>query len=189
MRYYNHKINFPVIDLGDYILREQTVEDAQDFFNYYSDPIVNKYIVSDIPADLEEARREISYWINVFNCNDGIYFGIARKDNNQLIGSAGLSGINHRHNRIELSYDLAKEYWNLGIMSKALKEVVKYGFEAMDINRIEAFSLQENIASRKVLTKCGFNLEGELKQHRRHNGIYMDIGIFSLVKEDYLQLK
>ncbi len=115
MEYYNRKHKFPVIDLGDYILREQTSDDAEDFFHYYADPIVNKYIVSDIPSDIEEARREINYWIEVFNNNDGIYFGIARKDTNQLIGSVGLSSINYRHNRIEASYDLAKEYWDKGI--------------------------------------------------------------------------
>ncbi len=185
MTYYNRKNNFPIIDLGDYILREQTVEDAEDFFNYYADPEVNKYIVSDIPSNLEEAKREIGYWIEVFNSNDGIYFGIARKDNNQLIGSVGLSSVNYRHNRIEASYDLAKEYWNKGIMTKALREVIKYGFEKMNINRIEAYSLKENTGSRKVLTKCGFVLEGELKQHRRHNGVYKDIGVFSIVSEDY----
>ena len=186
MQYYNRKNNFPTIDLGDYILREQTSEDAADFFHYYADPIVNKYIVSDIPVSLEEARSEINYWIQVYNNNDGIYFGIARKDTNQLIGSAGLSSYNHRHNRIEASYDLAKEYWGKGIMTLALKAIVKYGFEVMNVNRIEAFSLKENIGSRKVLLKSGFNLEGELKQHRKHNGVYTDIGIFSIVKDDYV---
>ena len=181
------KNNFPVIDLGDYILREKTLEDAQDFHNYYTDPTVNKYIVSDIPRTLEESRDEVRYWMNVYYHNDGIYFAIARKDNNQLIGSIGITGINRIHNRAEVSYDLAKEYWNKGIMTKALNALVKYGFEVMKINRLEAFALKENIASRVLLEKCNFNFEGELKEHRRHNGVYKDIGIFSFVYLDYLK--
>ena len=178
----------PVIDLGDYILRAKTLEDTEDFFNYYSDPEVNKYIVSDIPSNLQEARQEISYWMNVYKNGDGIYFAIARKDNNRLIGSIGLSSFNRFHNRIEASYDLAKEYWNKGITTKALKEVIRYGFDNMGINRIEAFAMRANKASRAVLEKCGFNLEGELKQHRRHRGVYVDMGIFSIVYEDYKKL-
>lgn len=180
---------FPQFDLGEVILREQTVGDAEDFFNYFTDPEVNEHIVSFIPRTVEEAKTEMQYWINVHKYNDGIYFGIARKDNNQLIGSVGISGINKSHNRIEASYDLAKEYWNRGIMTKALKALVKYSFESMGLNRIEAYAMPENLASRAILKKCGFVLEGELRQHRYHHGQYRDIGIFSIVYSDYIQLK
>lgn len=180
---------FPIIDLGDYILREQTADDANDFFNYYTNPEVNKYIVSFIPKTVEEAKTELNYWMNIFKYNDGIYFGIARKDNNQLIGSVGISGVNRSHNRIEASYDLAKDYWNKGVMTKALKEVLKYGFETLSINRIEAYAMPGNIASIKVLQKCGFQYEGNLRQHRYHNGKYVDIGSFSILHEDYYRTK
>ena len=176
--------NFPVIDLGDYILREKTMGDLEDFHNYYTDPIVNQYIVSDIPSNIVESKEEIRYWINTYYRGDGIYFAIARKDNNRLVGSIGITGMNKQHNRAEVSYDLAKEYWNKGIMTKALNAVAEYAFKTMHINRLEAFALKENIASRILLKKCNFNLEGELRQHRRHNGIYKDIGIFSLVYDD-----
>ncbi|MDA0902399.1 MAG: GNAT family N-acetyltransferase [Proteobacteria bacterium] len=189
MLYSSEDEDFPIIDLGDYILRKKTLDDTEDFFRYYSDPNVNKYIISDIPRDLEEARREISYWMNVHRRGDGIYFAIARKDNNQLIGSIGLSSLNHRHDRIEASYDLAQEYWNKGITSKALKEVIRYGFEELRVNRIEAFAMVDNQASRKVLENCGFVHEGELRQHRKHNGRYVDMGIFSILYQDYQTLE
>lgn len=180
-----HKSNFPVIDLGDYILREQTMEDVPNFHNYYTDPVVNEYIVSDIPTSLEESRYELKYWINVFYNKTGIYFGIAKKNTNELIGSIGVTGINRMHNRAEISYDLAKEYWQKGIMTTALNALVKYAFDEMKINRLEAYALKGNSGSRAVLTKCNFTLEGELKQHRKHRGVYKDIGIFSLVFSDY----
>jgi ribosomal-protein-alanine N-acetyltransferase len=178
---------FPTIDLGDFILREQTIEDAVDFLEYYSDPEVNKYIVSFIPKTVEEARTEIRYWINVFNYNDGLYFAIARKSDNKMIGSVGVSGINRNHNRVEASYDLAKEYWGKGIMTQALRAVLKYAFEELKFNRIEANAMPENISSKRVLEKCGFVFEGNLRQHRFHNGKYLDIGIYSVLYSDYLQ--
>lgn len=180
--------NFPVIDLGDYILREQTLDDLEDFHNYYTDPIVNEFIVSDIPNSLEESKYELQYWINVYYNRSGIYFGIARKDNNQLVGSVGITGINRTHNRCEISYDLAKEYWNQGVMTKALNALTKYTFEELKINRIEAYALKENVASRALLKKCHFYLEGELVQHRKHRGVYTDIGIFSFVRGEYDEL-
>lgn len=177
---------FPTIDLGDFILREQTLEDAEAFLEYYSDPQVSKYIVSFIPKTVEEARSEIRYWINVFSYNDGLYFAIARKSDNKMIGSVGVSGVNRSHNRTEASYDLAKEYWGQGIMTKALKAVLKYAFTELKFNRIEAYAMPDNIGSQKVLEKCGFAFEGVLRQHRFHNGKYVDIGIYSVLYSDLM---
>ncbi len=185
MKVLNNTKIFPKIDLGNYILREKTENDVEDFFLYYTDPEVNKFILCDIPRDLEEARRELYYWRNVFYLNDGIYFAIARKDTNQLIGSIGLTTFNSYHNRIELSYDLAKEYWRQGITLAAIKEVVKYGFEKLRVNRIEAFTSTENIPSKNLLIKSGFVLEGTLRQHRYHRGNYVDAYSFSLLRQDF----
>lgn len=177
---------FPTIDLGDYILREKTDQDVEDFFNYYSDPEVNKYIMCEIPQNIEDARRELYYWRNIFYHNDGIYFAIARKDTNQLIGSIGLTSHNFYHNRIELSYDLAKEYWRQGVTFKAIAAVVKYGFENLKINRIEAFTATANIPSNNLLIKSGFTLEGALRQHRYHKGNYVDAYSFSILRQDFV---
>jgi len=180
---------FPTIDLelgnndsDSYFLREQTLDDAQDFLEYYSDPLVSKHIISFIPKNIEEAKNEVKYWMNVSSYNDGIYFAIARKSDNKMIGSVGVSGANRTHNRIEASYDLAKEYWGRGIMTEALKAVLKYAFEELKFNRIEAFAVPENIGSHKVLEKCGFQMEGILRQHRYHLGEYVDIVIYSVLR-------
>ncbi len=187
MKIFNNTKTFPNIDLGDYILREKTDNDVEDFFRYYTDPEVNKFILCDMPRNLEEARKELYYWRNVFYINDGIYFAVARKDTNQLIGSIGLTTFNSYHNRIELSYDLAKEYWRQGITLAAIKEVVKYGFENLQVNRIEAFTSTENLPSKNLLIKAGFLLEGTLRQHRYHRGSYVDAYSFSLLRQDYFR--
>jgi ribosomal-protein-alanine N-acetyltransferase len=180
----NQQKIFPTLDLGEYILREKQASDVADFFNYYTDPLVNEYIISYIPRTLEEARMELNYWKNVFYQDDGIYFAIAKKDTNQLIGSIGFSSHIKHHHRIELSYDLAKDYWRKGIMTKAIKAVSKYCFEKMPINRIEAFVHKNNIHSLTLLEKCGFHQEGLLRQHRFHINKYVDVFIFSLLKND-----
>lgn len=180
---------FPEIDLGNVLLREQQEYDVADFFNYYTDPEVNKYILCELPRDLESARHELHYWRNVFHRNDGIYFAIADKQTNRMIGSIGLSGYNSYHSRIELSYDLSQHFWRRGIMTRAIAEVVKYGFEIMKINRIEAFVSTLNKPSEGLLLKCGFTLEGTLRQHRYHRGEYVDAHSFSLLRQDYLSNK
>jgi len=179
------KKNFPIIDLGDYVLREQQDKDVENFFRYYTDPEVNKYILTEVPQTLEDARRELYYWRNVFYNNDGIYFAIASKHDDQMIGSIGFSGQNNYHSRMELSYDMAKEFWRKGIMSKAIDALLEYGFATMNMNRIEAVSSIYNEGSIRLLEKCGFKYEGCLRQHRFHRGKYVDVYVFSFLKEEF----
>lgn len=184
MQNFSHK-TFPIIDLGDFLLREKRDADVEDFFAYYSDPEVNKFILCQIPQNIEEARKELHYWRGVFYQNDGIYFAIADKNSDRLIGSIGLTSYNSYHSRIELSYDLASQYWRRGITSAAIKEVLRYGFEVLRVNRIEAYVSTENLPSKNLLLKCGFALEGILRQHRYHHGRYVDVFSFSILREDF----
>lgn len=179
---------FPTFDLGDVILREKQETDIPDFFRYYCDPEVCKFILCEIPQSLEESGRELRYWRSVFYQNDGIYFAIADKKTNQMIGSIGLTSHNTYQSRIELSYDLAKEYWRRGIATRAIEVVVKYAFETLGVNRIEASVSCANEPSKNLLLKCGFTLEGTLRQHRYHHGQYVDVYFFSMLRSDWAKI-
>jgi [ribosomal protein S5]-alanine N-acetyltransferase len=180
---------FPIIDCGNFILREKCETDIEEFFAYYSDREVNKFILCEIPQDLESARRELNYWRDVFYRNDGIYFAIADKESGKMIGSIGLTGYNSYQSRIEISYDLSKKYWRRGIVSKAIEVVVKYAFENFyygRINRIEASVASYNYPSQNLLLKSGFVLEGILRQHRYYLGSYVDVCFFSMLRSDFI---
>jgi ribosomal-protein-alanine N-acetyltransferase len=176
---------FPEIDLGNYILREKQESDVVDFFSYYSKPEVNQFILCELPQNLEQARQELLYWRGCFYRNDGIYFAIAEKQSNKMIGSIGLTGYNSYQSRIEISYDLDSTYWRRGIISKAIPAVVKYAFEELKVNRIEASTSTQNIASKNLLLKCNFTLEGILRQHRYHRAKFVDVFFFGMLKDDY----
>jgi ribosomal-protein-alanine N-acetyltransferase len=178
---------FPVIDIDEnYILREQTIDDAANFYRYYTDPEVSKYILSYMPVSLEDAKIEIKYWIDYFNYKNGIYWGIARKDNNELIGSIGYTNWVKDYNRAEVSYDLAKEYWKKGIMTNAMGKVLDFGFNKMYLNRIEAFTVPVNEVSKKILVKYDFVKEGTLRQDRFCKGLYWDVDVYGLLRQDYI---
>jgi ribosomal-protein-alanine N-acetyltransferase len=108
-----------------------------------------------------------------------------RNSNHELIGVAGFHGKNiyppvaHKD---EVGYWIAKPFWQKGIMSAALPALIKYGEEVRGIRRFEAPIYASNIASEKVLRKCGFKEEGFLEKAYFKNGKYMDGKIFALVK-------
>ncbi|MBT4989077.1 MAG: GNAT family N-acetyltransferase [Rickettsiales bacterium] len=178
---------FPTLIIDDnYILREQSINDYQDFFEYFSDNNVSKYILSNIPVSLAEAKDEMQYWINLYQRRISVYWAIADRNSNKMIGAIGFNDWNRFNNRAEISYDLNKAYWRQGITTKALQIVLDYGFNTMQINRIQASTLLINKPSWQLLKSAGFQREGSLIQYRLHNGKYFDIEMYGLTKDLYL---
>ena len=103
--------------------------------------------------------------------------------NNEASGGIGL----HLQNDIqcknaELGYWLAEPFWGKGIVTDAIKQMVNYGFDNFDINRIYARPFGTNLASQKVLEKCGFTLEATLHQTLYKNDEYIDELIYAIRK-------
>ncbi|MGQ0538968.1 MAG: GNAT family N-acetyltransferase, partial [Gemmatimonadaceae bacterium] len=82
----------------------------------------------------------------------------------------------------ELGYWLGREYQGRGIMSHAVAAMVDYAFATFDINRLWAGAFYRNAASRRILEKCGFTLEGRLEQSAFKDGVFVDELIYAIVR-------
>lgn len=107
-----------------------------------------------------------------------------------LVGGIGFRGLDlGKSHKGELGYWLAKEFWNRGIMTEAVRLIVKFGFSELGLSRITAHIFSFNIGSEKVLLKSGFKLEGFLRKHYQKNGKLFDgktYGILTETPEDFL---
>ncbi|MFZ1528152.1 MAG: GNAT family protein [Ferruginibacter sp.] len=80
----------------------------------------------------------------------------------------------------ELGYWLGEAFWGKGIITAAVKQVVKFGFETYDITRIYARPYGSNTASKKVLEKAGFVLEARIEKNIFKNGEFLDELIYGI---------
>jgi RimJ/RimL family protein N-acetyltransferase len=80
----------------------------------------------------------------------------------------------------ELGYWLAEPFWGKGIISKAILQMLDYGFNTFDINRIYARPFGTNIASQKALEKAGFVLEARFEKTIFKNGEYLDEMVYAV---------
>lgn len=175
---------FPEIHLQDYVLRQVRNSDAIDLVEYLSDDDVNKYIPEEsIARTLIRAEAEIKYMKNLFNYKQSMYWVIANKHDDKIIGSCGFNYWNKDHRRAEISYDLAKDYWGRGVMSQAVAAILKFGFEKMNLQRIEATITPCNLKSIKLLEKQGFIQEGLLRQHKMLHGKFTDAIIVAILNK------
>ncbi len=179
---------FPLIDIDDqYLLRQITYNDAEDYLAYISNEDVNRYVPNEcLPRNIEQAKNEIKYNLDLYAYKRSVYWAIARKSDNKLVGSCGFNYWNRDHSRAEISYDLARELWGKGIMTKTVKSVLGFAFIQMQLVRVEATVHPNNQGSLSVLRKCGFKKEGLLRKHKLLHGTFYDAIMLSLLQEEHL---
>ena len=117
-----------------------------------------------------------------------LYFHLLEKHTNSVIGWCGYHTWFTQHRRAEIGYVLNDDSnKGKGYMKEALPAVLKYGFEKMDLHRIEALVAPGNIPSLKLLQHTGFTHEGLLRQHYMKNSLLEDSAIFSLLCHEYIK--
>ena len=172
---------FPVIDLGNMVLREITDTDAKDYFDYMSRPEMEQYLTADNrPATLAAALKDVQYWGSLFRNKRSFYWGIALKDG-RLIGTAGFNIISSNHLRAEISYDLDPEFWGKGMMLKSIKRILQYSDISLGLMRVQATVITTNERSIKLLERSGFAREGILKKYEVVMGEHKDYYMYARV--------
>lgn len=177
--------NLPKIETHRLILRKMILEDAKDMFEYASDPEMVKYTIWDYHNSIEDSIRFLNSVIQKYEKKEVSEWGIVHKESKKLIGTCGYSCWYPVHACAEIAYALSKNYWNRGLMTEAVKEVIKFGFEKMVLNRIEARCAVKNIAPQRVLEKVGMTFEGIMREQMFAKGSYLNLRIYSILRKEY----
>jgi ribosomal-protein-alanine N-acetyltransferase len=117
-----------------------------------------------------------------------IFFQIFHSESNRLLGEFGFHTWNKSHMRAELYYFLKKEEDKMhGFMSEVMESLLNFGFNTLNLHRIEAKVAPWNTASKKLLAKFQFTLEGTMREDYCVDGVNEDSECFSLLKREYLK--
>lgn len=175
---------FPVLSTPRLIMRDLKLSDLDDLYEYASDPEIDHHVPWEHYKNIEEARTNLKEYIEEYE-KDGLgAWGIEHRADKKLIGIINTS-IPHRINRrVEVGYTIARKYWGQGLATEALQAVIQFGFEKMDLVRIEAVVLPENTASAKVLLKAGMQFEGLLRNYQVWKGKPCDLQMYAVVRKN-----
>ncbi|QES88280.1 GNAT family N-acetyltransferase [Rhizosphaericola mali] len=179
---------FPTLQTRRLNLIEIKQNHLSDIFQLFSDEKVTEFYNIIRLSKIEEAQKIVDWFHNRYKDNLGIRWGISLKDHNSIIGTIGYNNFTPKH-RANIGYDLQSEYWNNGYITEALRTVIKFGFNQLQVNRIEAEVMEGNIISEKVLDKVGFQNEGTLRDWMFWNDKYFNMKMFSLLHSDFVKLE
>ncbi|MCF6169110.1 GNAT family N-acetyltransferase [Lutibacter sp.] len=146
-----------LIETDRLILREFKLNDAQAVYNFASDVEVQEYTGDAILTKLNQAKEIIEHvWFSDYKKYGYGRWAVVYKPENKVIGFAGLKYLPEL-NETDIGFRFLPEYWGIGIATEVSREILKYGFETLKLEKILGIVMPKNIASFKVLEKLGFN--------------------------------
>jgi RimJ/RimL family protein N-acetyltransferase len=140
------------------------------------------------PYSEQQAWQWIAGLPDLLARGKGVVFALQLKRDGLLTGTIGLRDIDPEHSQAELGFWLGVEYWRQGYATEAARAVVTFGFRELGLNRIYAYYMVRNPASGRVLAKIGMQQEGLLRQRVRKWGVFEDVVLMALLRQEWLQL-
>lgn len=176
--------HLPTLETQRLLLRPMRMSDARDLFAYASDPLVSRYVLWDTHKTLWQSRQFLRQARRQYRKGLPASFAIVLRDSGRMIGTIGFMWVNPEHGSAEVGYSLNRDYWNQGLTTEALRAVVAFGFDVLQLHRIEAQHDTENPASGRVMAHVGMRYEGTLRQRLRNKGRYVDVALYAILRND-----
>ncbi|MBE5804491.1 MAG: GNAT family N-acetyltransferase [Clostridiales bacterium] len=177
----------PVLDTPRLTLRPMTMRDAQDIYDYSCDREVARHVLWDAHRSLADSRAYLRYILRQYREGVPSSYGIVLKETGRLIGTIGFMWMNMENSTVEVGYSLAREQWNKGLMTEALRALIDMAFTHLPLHRIEAQHATANPSSGRVMIKCGMKKEGTLRGRIYNKGKFVDVDLYAILKEDWDQ--
>lgn len=165
-------------------MRKVQPEDAADLFAYASDPDVSRFVGWDTHQRVSDSEAFIESVIDRYERGDIADWGIEHAGDRKLIGTVGFLWWETHEAAAEIGYVLAKPYWGQGLMTEVVRAVMRFGWDEMGLNRIQAHIEGENLGSQRVLEKCGMQYEGRLRERVYSGGRFVDLLLYAALRRD-----
>ncbi|MFS0562795.1 GNAT family protein [Terribacillus sp. 179-K 1B1 HS] len=178
--------NLPTLETKRILLRKVAQSDAEAMYAYGSDPAVSQFVVWSPHQSIDDTQQFLDIILSLYESNQAVFWGIELKEEKRLIGTINYVSWQQKHHVGEIGYVIGRPYWHKGYMSEAVKEVIRFGFERMELERIEAKCLVDNEGSERVMQKAGMQYEGTMRKRMYIKGTQHDLKLYSIIREEFV---
>jgi len=166
------------------ILRRFSVSDAADMFSTWaSDPEVTRYLTWRPHESVLFTEQLLFEWERLYEDPAYYHWAICLRESGRPIGSIGVVGLSGEMGSVSVGYCLGRAFWNMGYMTEALSEVIRFLLYDVGIKTVKSYHAVLNTASGRVMQKCGMRRRGRIFQHcRTGDGVQTDVEAYAISK-------
>lgn len=176
---------FPELAAPRLRLRALSCDDAGDLYAVFSNPRAMRYWSSPPMTEPAQAAAYIEQIRRWFAGRGGMQWGIARHDDDRVIGTVTLFMFMPEHHRCEVGFILNPDFWGQGLASEAVARALAYAFDDLRMERIEADVDPRNLSSQRMLERLGFQHEGLMRERWRVAGETQDGLMLALLRREF----
>ncbi|GAA4717525.1 GNAT family protein [Nocardioides conyzicola] len=175
----------PTLHTARLRLRPFTDADADALFALHSDAHVLRYWDSPPWTEPARAERFLATCRTLAEEGSGARLAMDRVSDGAFVGWCSLSRWNPDHRSAAIGYCLGEAAWGQGYATEAAYAVLRWAFDTLDLNRVQAETDTRNTASARVLEKLGFVREGTLREDCVVNGDVSDSWVYGLLRREW----
>jgi len=165
-------------------LRPFTFDDQAAVFALVSDPEIARFVRFEAHRTPADTRAFLEFVAEHYGRGEPFAWAIVLHEDGRLIGSCGFVSQSPERKAAEIGYWLGRPHWGKGYAVEAARELVRYGFEQMGLERVEAKCFLENIAGQRVIEKLGMKLEGT-DRSERIKGKHPELRIYRIKRAEW----
>ena len=172
---------------GDIVtLRSVELSDLDSIMEHWNNLKLRQYLYFFLPMSREEEKDWIqNTWKRRQEGTDFI-FAIEHKETKEFLGTCGLSGLNYINQKAELGIAIhAEKNWGKGYGTDAMKVLMKFGFNYLNLHRIELRVFTHNTRAIKIYQKVGFKEIGIRREARFQNGKFHDVKLMDILRREW----
>jgi len=168
------------------IIRTIEATDAEDVFHYAKQADVVRYLTWEVHQSIEDTHDYINLTREKIQKDKAGEWGLQLKETGSIIGAIGFVNFDQKNYCGELGYVISRHYRGQGLIPEAIKAIVQFAFEKMNLQRIEAMHYTENEASGRAMQKAGMRYEGLLRRKVFTKGKHWDVKLYAVTKDDFM---
>lgn len=167
-------------------LRAITRADLPFFVDWLNDPEVIHGLIHYLPFSMEDEETWFEDMRKRPRDEHPLVIDICSEDGWEAIGNCGLFSINWRIRQAEFGIVIgAKQHWDQGYGTEALKLIIQHGFATLNLNRIFLRVYEDNPRAIRAYQKAGLSEEGRLRQGHYEDGQYVDVILMSILRSEW----
>lgn len=179
-------IGTDTIETERLILRKFKISDDEAMLKYWiADEKIQSLYSEPVYTTKAEVDELLEKYINSYQKNDYYRCAIIEKNSDECIGQIAYFLVDSKNNFAEIEYCIGSDFQCKGYATEATKAVIQYGFDKINLHKVQICTKTINKPSKRVIEKCGFTYEGTLRDYFYMDGEYVGRLYFSMLKSEF----